>query len=176
MPTNVATRPSKSLLRRARWAGAAAKRPLQRSEAHVNSLPQLYLIRHGETAWTLSGQHTGITEPPLTEHGQSQARKLRSRLQEIGFSHVLVSPRLRAQQTCELAGLAAESRIEPDLTEWNYGEYEGLRSVDIRRDRPGWSVWDNGSDTARAARGRRRRGGPSRSMPDASRDRAAAAG
>ncbi len=110
----------------------------------MNSLPQLYLIRHGETAWTLSGQHTGITEPPLTEHGQSQARKLRSRLQEIGFSHVLVSPRLRAQQTCELAGLAAESRIEPDLTEWNYGEYEGLRSVDIRRDRPGWSVWDNG--------------------------------
>ena len=110
----------------------------------MNSLPQLYLIRHGETAWTLSGQHTGLTEPPLTANGRNQARKLKPRLQEIGFSHVLVSPRLRAQQTCELAGLAAESRIEPDLTEWNYGDYEGLRSVDIRKDHPSWSVWDDG--------------------------------
>ncbi len=114
----------------------------------MNLLPPLYLVRHGKTAWTLSGQHTGITEPPLTQHGHNQARKLSRRLQEIGFSHVLVSPRLRAQQTCELAGLAAESRIEADLAEWNYGDYEGFRSIDIRKDHPNWNVWDNGCRNA----------------------------
>lgn len=110
----------------------------------MKSLPQLYLVRHGETAWSLTGQHTGLTDIPLTEHGKDQARRLAPRLRQIGFSRVLVSPRLRARQTCELAGLAAESVAEPDLAEWDYGEYEGLNSVDIRRARSNWSVWRDG--------------------------------
>ena len=110
----------------------------------MKSLPQLYLVRHAETAWSLSGRHTGMTDPPLTDHGRDQARKLAPRLREIGFTHVLASPRLRARQTCELAGLAAQRMELTDLAEWDYGEYEGLRSVEIRRDRPDWSVWRDG--------------------------------
>ncbi len=112
--------------------------------ASVITLPQIYLIRHGETAWSLSGQHTGTTEVDLTENGQEQALRLMSRLEKVEFSHVLVSPRARAQQTCDLAGLSSASQTEPKLAEWNYGEFEGKRSVDIRKDRPNWSIWDNG--------------------------------
>ena len=108
------------------------------------SLPQIYYIRHGETAWSLTGQHTGTTDIPLTENGEEQALKLMTRLDGIVFSHVLVSPMKRAQQTCDLAGLSSASQIEPKLAEWNYGSFEGLRSVDIRKDRPNWSVWENG--------------------------------
>nr|WP_240964974.1 MULTISPECIES: histidine phosphatase family protein [unclassified Acidovorax] len=105
---------------------------------------EIYLVRHGETAWSLSGQHTGHTEVPLTEHGESQARALAQRLGETVFTHILVSPRLRARQTCALAGCAAASEIEPDLAEWDYGDYEGLRSEDIRKARPDWNVWRDG--------------------------------
>lgn len=110
----------------------------------MTSTLQIYLVRHGETAWSLSGQHTGITDLPLTAHGEEQARALAPRLAQIGFTHVLVSPRLRARQTCALAGLVAASVVESDLAEWDYGDYEGLRSEDICKTRLGWNVWRDG--------------------------------
>lgn len=102
------------------------------------------LVRHGETAWSITGQHTGLTDLALTPHGEDQSRGLASRLQAMGLTRVLVSPRLRARQTCELAGMGAASEIEPDLAEWDYGDYEGRRSVDIRRDDPEWNIWRDG--------------------------------
>lgn len=104
----------------------------------------LYIIRHGETAWSLTGQHTGVTDLPLTPHGEAQARGLASPLRDIEFSLVLTSPLLRARQTCELAGLGAAAMVEPDLGEWNYGTYEGRRSVDIRCEFPDWSIYQDG--------------------------------
>jgi broad specificity phosphatase PhoE len=104
----------------------------------------LYLVRHGETAWSLSGRHTGRTDIALTAHGEDQARELAQRLRDIRFAHVLTSPRLRARRTCELAGLAGAAAIEPDLAEWDYGDYEGQRSVDIRKQRAGWNVFRDG--------------------------------
>ncbi len=85
----------------------------------------LYLIRHGETAWSLSGQHTGRTDIPLTARGEDEARKLAPWLRHVRFARVLTSPRQRARRTCELAGLEPEAEIEPDLAEWDYGDYEG---------------------------------------------------
>ena len=108
------------------------------------SFPQLYFIRHGETAWSLSGQHTGRTDIPLTAHGEDQARGLAPSLQRVQFARVFTSPRQRAQRTCELAGLASAAEIEPDIAEWDYGDYEGLRSVDIRKYRPGWNIFRDG--------------------------------
>ena len=105
---------------------------------------KLCLVRHGETAWSLSGQHTGVTDLGLTAQGADEARGLAPRLRSLSFSHVLVSPRLRARQTCELAGLAAASQIETDLAEWDYGQHEGLRSADIRQERPDWNIWRDG--------------------------------
>jgi broad specificity phosphatase PhoE len=102
------------------------------------------LVRHGETPWSLTGQHTGVTDLGLTAHGENESRALAPRLRDSVFMQVLVSPRLRARQTCELAGLGAVSQIEPDLAEWDYGEYEGRRSVDIRRERPDWNIWRDG--------------------------------
>ena len=105
---------------------------------------QLYFIRHGETKWSLSGQHTGTTDIPLTEHGRDEARSLLPWLQKIPFTGVLTSPRQRAQTTCELAGLGMMAELEPDLSEWDYGDYEGLRSDEIREQRPGWTVFRDG--------------------------------
>ena len=105
---------------------------------------RLYLIRHGETAWSLSGQHTGRTDLPLTAHGEDEARTLGPRLRGVHFAHVLTSPLQRARRTCELAGLASAAVIEPDLAEWNYGDYEGQLSGDIRKQRPNWSVLHDG--------------------------------
>ena len=99
------------------------------------------LVRHGETAWSLSGQHTGVTDLGLTAHGEVESRSLAPRLRSLAFAQVLVSPRLRARQTCELAGVAAASDVEADLSEWDYGHYEGLRSADIRQNNPGWNIW-----------------------------------
>lgn len=104
----------------------------------------LFLIRHGETQWSLSGQHTGRTDIPLTENGEDQARGLTQCFRDIKFTHVLTSPRQRAQRTCELAGLSAAARIEPDLAEWDYGDYEGQRSVDIRKQRMDWNLFRDG--------------------------------
>ena len=102
---------------------------------------RLFYFRHGETLWSLSGRHTGVTDIPLTVHGETQARALRPWVGGIAFSHVLTSPRLRAHATCELAGLGGQAQIEPDLAEWNYGDYEGRRSVDICEQRPGWDIF-----------------------------------
>jgi broad specificity phosphatase PhoE len=105
------------------------------------SLPDVYLARHGETAWSLSGRHTGRTDIPLTERGEENARRLRGRLEGITFTEVLVSPLQRARRTCELAGFAAVAKVTPDLVEWGYGEYEGRLTSDIRRERPGWYLF-----------------------------------
>ena len=102
------------------------------------------LVRHGETAWSLTGQHTGLTDLALTPVGEEQSRGLVVRLQSVGITRVLVSPRLRARQTCNLAGLGAGSEIGPDLAEWDYGDFEGRRSADIQRDHPGWNIWRDG--------------------------------
>jgi len=107
-------------------------------------MPEIYLIRHGETEWSLSGKHTGISDLPLTEHGRTQAQLLRPALSTRKFQLVLTSPLRRARETCELAGLADRAGIDPDLREWNYGDYEGLTSQQIHADRPGWSIFDDG--------------------------------
>lgn len=104
----------------------------------------LTLIRHGDTAWSLSGQHTGRSDIELTPRGEEAARVLAAALGATKFTHVLTSPRVRALRTCTLAGLGAQAKIEPDLAEWDYGEYEGLRSSDIRRQRPGWNIYRDG--------------------------------
>jgi broad specificity phosphatase PhoE len=104
----------------------------------------LYLMRHGETAWSLSGQHTGRTDIPLTEQGEQDARGLAERLHAVEFSRVFTSPLQRARRTCELAGLGDFAEIEPDLAEWDYGDYEGQRPADIRAARPGWNVFRDG--------------------------------
>ncbi len=110
----------------------------------IQTGPQLYLVRHGETEWSRSGQHTGKTDIPLTAHGEGQARALAPWLRKIPFTAVLTSPRQRARSTCALAGLGGKAEIEPDLAEWDYGEYEGLRSDEIRERRPGWTVFRDG--------------------------------
>ena len=112
-------------------------------EASISPL-KLYLIRHGETEWALSSRHTGRTDIPLTANGEDEARKLGKRLRNIRFSHVLTSPLQRALQTCELIGLDNAPEVEPDLMEWDYGDYEGKRSVDILKGRPDWSVCRDG--------------------------------
>jgi probable phosphoglycerate mutase len=108
------------------------------------SFPIVYLARHGETAWTISGQHTGLTDIPLTERGESDARKLGERLSGIDFARVFTSPLRRAMRTCELAGFAPVSETDPDLVEWNYGEYEGRRSAEILAERPDWQLFRDG--------------------------------
>lgn len=108
------------------------------------STPSVFLVRHGETEWSRSGQHTGTTDLPLTDNGRSAARGLRPALSGESFAMVLVSPLRRARETCELAGLSERAVVEPDLREWNYGEYEGLTLQEIRRKRPGWSIFRDG--------------------------------
>jgi broad specificity phosphatase PhoE len=104
----------------------------------------LYLIRHGETAWSISGQHTGRTDIPLTARGEQDARTLAEGLRAVRFSRVFTSPRQRARRTCELVGLDAATEIEPGLAEWDYGDYEGQRSADIRKRRPDWNLFRDG--------------------------------
>ena len=108
------------------------------------ALPQIYLARHGETAWSLSGQHTGLTDIPLTERGERNARSLGQRLQGLSFAKVFASPLQRARRTCELAGFGDRAEIDPDLVEWNYGDYEGLRTADIHKQRPDWQLFRDG--------------------------------
>jgi probable phosphoglycerate mutase len=105
---------------------------------------KIYLLRHGETDWSLNGKHTGITDIPLTENGRKAARLLQPILAEETFALVLTSPLQRARETCELAGLGKHANVEPDLMEWNYGEYEGLTTEQIRLTRLGWSVFRDG--------------------------------
>jgi probable phosphoglycerate mutase len=107
-------------------------------------LPTVYLARHGETAWSLTGQHTGLTDLPLTEHGERNAGHLGERLRGLTFVKVFTSPLQRAARTCELAGFKAAAEIYQDLVEWNYGAYEGRRTIEIRADRPGWQLFRDG--------------------------------
>jgi probable phosphoglycerate mutase len=109
-----------------------------------SSLPTVYVARHGETAWSLSGQHTGLTDIPLTERGERNARRLGVRLQSITFTKIYTSPLIRAAKTCELAGFGPDAEIDPDLVEWNYGDYEGVKTVDIHKQRPGWFLFRDG--------------------------------
>ena len=111
---------------------------------------RLHLIRHGQTEWSLAGRHTGRTDLALTAIGEDQARRLAAPLGAIRFDRVLTSPLLRARQTCELAGLGAQAIVEPDLAEWNYGTYEGLRSPEIQAAAPGWSVFEHGGPEGEA--------------------------
>jgi len=109
-----------------------------------NSLPVIYLARHGETAWSLTGQHTGATDLPLTERGERNARRLGQTLRGRVFAKVLTSPLQRAVRTCDLAGFGAVAKTDAALVEWNYGDYEGLRTVEIHAKRPGWQLFRDG--------------------------------
>jgi len=108
------------------------------------SLPSVYLARHGETAWSASGQHTGLTDLPLTAQGEANARALGERLQGVRFALVLTSPLQRARRTCELAGFGGVAVADRDLVEWNYGDYEGKRTAEILQARPGWQLFRDG--------------------------------
>jgi probable phosphoglycerate mutase len=108
------------------------------------SLPIVTLARHGETAWSLSGQHTGLTDLPLTERGERNARRLGERLRGLTFAQVFTSPLVRAARTCELAGFRGVAAVDRDLLEWNYGDYEGRRTVEIHAQRPDWQLFRDG--------------------------------
>ena len=110
----------------------------------MTALPTVYLARHGETEWTVAGKHTGRTDIPLTARGEEDGRKLGARLAGFSFARVWTSPAVRARRTCELAGYGAVAQPEPDLWEWDYGEYEGLTSAAIRSARPGWRLFTDG--------------------------------
>jgi len=107
-------------------------------------LPEIYLIRHGETAWTISGQHTGRTDIPLTERGEHDAIALGAQLRDLNLVKVLASPLQRARQTGDLAGFDGSMEFDADLMEWDYGAYEGRRTSDIRAERPGWRLFEDG--------------------------------
>jgi broad specificity phosphatase PhoE len=107
-------------------------------------LPVVYLARHGETAWTLSGQHTGLIDLPLTPNGKNNARRLGERLKGMRFAKVFTSPLQRASRTCELAGFGAVAETDRDLVEWNYGQYEGLLLAEILEKRPDWQIFRDG--------------------------------
>jgi probable phosphoglycerate mutase len=104
----------------------------------------VYLARHGETIWTLSGQYTGLTDLPLTRHGEQTAHRLGERLEGLAFTKIFTSPLQRARRTCELAGFGAVAEIDPDLVEWDYGDYEGRRGDDVRAEHPGWNLFRDG--------------------------------
>jgi broad specificity phosphatase PhoE len=108
------------------------------------SFPEVYLARHGETEWTISRKHTGRTDISLTGQGERNARSLGERLRGVSFARVLTSPMQRATRTCELAGFGPIAEVAPDLMEWDYGQYEGLTTAEIRRLRPGWDLFRDG--------------------------------
>jgi broad specificity phosphatase PhoE len=121
-------------------AGAGAA-----TEAVAGPAPgEIVLVRHAETEWSRAGRHTGRTDLPLTESGREAARSLARRLLHERFDRVLTSPLLRARETCQLAGLGSAAQVRRDLVEWDYGEYEGLTTAEIRAERPGWSLWRDG--------------------------------
>ena len=117
--------------------------PTTEEETQVR-LRRAILIRHGETEWSVSGQHTGLTDIPLTENGRNAARRLKPLAAKATFALVLTSPLGRARETCELVGLGGRAEVEPDLTEWNYGEYEGLTPQQIHATAPGWMLFRDG--------------------------------
>jgi len=107
-------------------------------------LGQVVLVRHGETAWSLSKQHTGLTDIPLTDNGRAQARAVAPRLADRTFTRVLTSPLSRARETCELAGLGGRAEPRDELLEWDYGDYDGLTTAEIRETVPDWTLWRDG--------------------------------
>ena len=107
------------------------------------ALPIIYLARHGETAWSLTGQHTGLTDLPLTERGERNASRLQQRLKGLTFAKVFTSPLQRARRTCELAGFGTVAEIDRDLLEWKYGDHEGRRTSEIRAERPDWQLFQD---------------------------------
>jgi broad specificity phosphatase PhoE len=106
--------------------------------------PTLYIIRHGETEWSLNGKHTGLTDLDLTPNGVVEAEKMRDRLKGIKFDHVFSSPLQRAHKTCEISGLGKQAIIHKGIVEWDYGEYEGITSKEIHKTHPGWNVFEHG--------------------------------
>lgn len=108
------------------------------------TLPLVYLVRHGETAWTISGQHTGRSDIPLTPRGERDAAALGARVRHLKFARVFTSPLQRAARTCQLAGFGQVAVADPDLMEWNYGDYDGRTSADIRKERPDWELFRDG--------------------------------
>lgn len=109
-----------------------------------NDFPLVYLARHGQTAWSITGQHTGLADLPLTEQGEEEARRLGARLQKFKFDYVFVSPLQRAMNTCEIGGYAGVAEVMPDLVEWHYGKYEGRRTAEILAARPDWDLFRDG--------------------------------
>jgi probable phosphoglycerate mutase len=109
-----------------------------------SDLPKLYLVRHGDTAWTDSHQHTGRTDLPLNERGEEHARQLGERLRGLSFVRVFTSPLQRASRTCELAGFGVGAEVDPDLTEWDYGRFEGKRTSEVLTEWPGWELYRDG--------------------------------
>lgn len=111
-----------------------------------DSTKKIYLIRHGQTEWTLSGQHTGLTDIPLDAHGKREATALKRHLQPLDLSDIWTSPLKRAFETCTLAGLAPHAKKDPDLVEWNYGNYEGLTTEEIQKKKPDWELFKDGAE------------------------------
>ena len=124
--------------------GSGGNRNVEIKMKPNGTLPQIYLVRHGETAWSLSGQATGRTDIALTKQGERDAQTLGPRLNGLNFTQVLTSPLQRARRTAELAGFGKDADVDADLAEWDYGAYEGRRTVDIRAERPGWRLLEDG--------------------------------
>jgi broad specificity phosphatase PhoE len=120
-------------------------------EAVSTNLPRVILVRHGETEWSRDGRHTGRTDVPLTAEGERRARALGERLAGCRFAAVHTSPLSRARRTCELAGFGDRARVDPDLAEWDYGEYEGRKTAEIRKERPGWVLFRDGCPSGESA-------------------------
>ena len=140
------------------------------------ALPIVYLARHGETAWSLTGQHTGLTDLPLTANGERNARSLGERLKGLSLAKVFTSPLQRAARSCDLAGFGAVAKVDRDLVEWDYGQYEGLRSAEIRSQRPDWQLVRDGCPGGEspgdvAARADREGSWPSTNTPSSRRAR-----
>jgi broad specificity phosphatase PhoE len=121
-----------------------AVKPAWQHSDRSEVLPVVYLARHGETTWSITGQHTGVTDLSLTRRGERNARRLGKRLAGLSFGEVLTSPLQRARRTCELAGFGSVAELDHDLVEWNYGDYEGLRTAEIHAKRPGWDLFRDG--------------------------------
>jgi broad specificity phosphatase PhoE len=115
-------------------------------------LPQIFLVRHGETAWSVSGRHTGRSDIDLTPNGENAAKLLAERLKGTATEVVWSSPSLRARRTCELAGFASKMSVRPDLHEWDYGQYEGITTAEIQQTRPGWRLFRDGAPSGEDAR------------------------
>ena len=138
------------------------------------TFPVVYLARHGETVWTVTGQHTGLTDLPLTEHGECHAQRRGQRLNGMTFAKVLTSPLRRGMRTCEFAGFGPVAEIDRDLVEWNYGEYEGRHTADILAERPDWDLFRDGCPGGEFARTRCYAGRPHSAASTQSRRRRSA--